>query len=329
MLFIMNDRKISFRKAINEALEEELSANPNLIIIGEDIIDADRQPTTDNLDGKFPGRVINHLPLAEDMLCGMGLGMYLGGLKPIIQFDCGTFLTLALNDIWRLGTWRYRMAEKEGPGVVIRLGHNGYFGCGAEFATSLLSLAFHLPNILIATPSFAYHAKGLLKSALRANRPVIFVENKHPLILEREGWVPEEEYMVSFGTSAMPRTGKDITIISWLFGTFDAILAADALQNDGIGAEVISLQTIYPMDINTILASAKKTGKVVIVEEDMLRGGVGAEISARINESLPLCRTLRVAAKNIPLPCGTQRFERLILPDKDAIITASHRLMNI
>lgn len=322
-------RKISFREAIKEALEEELARDPRLIAVGDDVREGRaRSPAiTEELKVKFPDRIINRMPLVEEMLCGIGLGMSVGGLKPIVQFDHGTFIPLALHELHRLGIWRYRMNEKGGPGIVVRIGHGGYSADGAEFSASHLAHILHLPNVWIATPSYAYHAKGLLKSAIRANRPVVFVEHKHSSIYYREEMVPSEEYLVPFGTSVKVKTGKDITIVAWMLMAHSAFAATELLlKNEQIEAEVISLQTLYPMDMPAILDSARKTGRVLVVDEEMERGGIAAEICARLAAQLPGCRLERLAAKNVPLPANVV-CQKYVLPTIEDIADACKQIV--
>ncbi len=309
----MNNRNITYKEAINEALEEEFANDPHRILIGEDIVGENREPVAGNLKKKFPDRVINSLPLVEEMLCGIGLGMHLGGLKPVIQFDYSTFLTLSFYELFKLGTWRYRMAEKDGPGIVIIMGHDNFFCAGPEFATSLLASVFHLPNIWIAAPIFPYHTKGLLKTALRANRPVLFVEEKYRAVYKLTGQVPAGDYSIPFGQAVIAKPGNTLTIISWLSSTIFSIEAAHKLEKEGISVEVVSLQTLQPMDTKTIFASAKKTRRVVIVENEMLRGGIGAEICAQIHESVPGCKIIRVANLNVPLPPASTHIESIMI----------------
>jgi len=317
----MNERSVSFQDAVIEALEEELTRDPAVIIVGDDIRLFGARPAPGDLAERFPDRVITSMPLVEEMLCGIGLGMNLGGLKPIVQFNHSIFLALAFCELYRLATWRYRMAEASGPGVVIRVSRTGCRVTGIDLDAPLFSPFFHLPGLWIAAPSSAYHAKGLLKSAIRANRPVLFLEDKVPGIYEREEMIPNHEYTLPFPQAVICKPGKDITIISWQFPAYLSMQAAEKLRGSGVDAEVISLQTLQPLDMKTMLASAKKTNKVLIVEEDMLRGGIGAEISAQIHEALPQCRVQRLASKNMPRYYEPDNI-RSILPDESAIVEA-------
>ncbi len=318
----MSKRSVSFKDAVVEALEEELSRDPAVVVVGDDVrLSREVQPSLAGLAEKFPGRIVTRMPHVEEMLCGIGLGMNLGGLKPIVQFNHSSFLTLAFSELYRLATWRYRMMEENGPGVVVRVGHFGYPKIGTELDVALFSSFFHLPNLWIAAPAFAYHAKGLLKSAIRANRPVLFIEDKVPGIYEREEMIPDHEYTLPFPSAVVCRSGNDLTIVSWQFSTLLATRATETLGEAGINAEVISLQTLQPWDRETVIASAKKTNKVLIVEEDFLRGGIGAEISAQIHEALPRCRVQRLASKNVPRYYEPDNV-RSILPDESAIVEA-------
>lgn len=321
------NRKITFAKAIQEALEEELSLDPRIIILGEDILDTDtRQVVTSSLKERFPERVFNHLPLVEDMLGGIALGMSLKGSRPIVQLDYSTFITLALNDIHRIGSWRYRMFEKSGPGIIFRIGYDGYSRKGSELATSLLGTIFHLPNMRIITPSLPYYAKGLLKTAIRSGEPTVFFEYKKLYEKTNGPEVPSEDYTLPLGNSPIFRNGKDITFIAWGYAGFLAMQAAQVLSGHKIQTEVISPQTLHPIDMDPIFCSAKKTRRVIVVEEDMLRGGIGAELCARIIEKIPGCQIRRVAAKNIPLPYA-KNIEKILLPNVQQIISAAKELL--
>lgn len=311
------EREITIQEAIAEALEEEFTRNKKLFMLGEEILDLKRQPVIGKLREQFPDNIIRS-PVVEEMICGIGAGMTIGGLTPILTFDYAAFLPLALNEIYQLGIWGSRRGEAQGPGVIIRASQMGYYGKGSELSPSYIASILHLPNIYIAVPSRPYFTKGLLKSAIRANRPVVFFEHKK--IYEYRGRVPKEEYLVPFGTSTLFRTGNDVTIVSWLYTSYLASQAADSLKKDDVDAEVLSLQTLHPLDKRTLISSVKKTRRAVIVEEDILRGGVGAEIAAQLIEEIPGCIITRVAAQNHPLPPG--KYEQYALPSTAAIIEA-------
>lgn len=322
----MSERIISFREAIEEGFFEEFSINPNLALLGENVRDR-IDPTLSTLGEKFPERVRTAVPLVEEMLGGIALGMSLGGMRPVIQINWSAFITLILDQVYRLGSWRYRMFEKAGPGVLIRVGHDGYDGvaAGSELSSmSLLALINHLPNIWIATPTSPYHAKGLLKTALRENRPILFFE--HKALYCMRGFVPPEEYLVSFGCSTKARSGDSLTIISWLYTGHLALEAAELLAQDRIQAEVLILHTLNPIDKESILNSARKTCRIIVVEEGMLRGGMGAEIISQVVENIPQCRVLRIGAKNVPLPAHA-KFARLILPGVEDIVRAAKKML--
>jgi len=313
---------MTFADAIDAALEEEMAADSRIFVLGEDILDVNHNIVTKSAKDKFPKRFIS-TPLIEDMLGDIGLGMNLAGLKPILNLDYGTFVSNAFNSLYRLGIWRYRTAEKSGPAVIFRISHYGYLGRGAELAASFLGAIFHLPNIVIATPAFPHDAYGLLKTALQSDRPVVFFEHKK--LYDHNGIVPNKEYMVPFGSSTVLKNGTDVTLIAWSFMSHLAMSAANILDPQKINTEVIILHTINPMDMETVLNSARKTKRVIIIEEDMLRGGIGAEISTQINKRISEIKVTRIAAKNVPLPIG-QKYENLILPSIENIVEECRRL---
>ncbi|KKS94756.1 MAG: Transketolase, central region [Candidatus Giovannonibacteria bacterium GW2011_GWB1_43_13] len=299
----MTRKTMTFADAIDAALEEEMAADSRIFVLGEDILDVNHNIVTKSAKDKFPKRFIS-TPLIEDMLGDIGLGMNLAGLKPILNLDYGTFVSNAFNSLYRLGIWRYRTAEKSGPAVIFRISHYGYLGRGAELAASFLGAIFHLPNIVIATPAFPHDAYGLLKTALQSDRPVVFFEHKK--LYDHNGIVPNKEYMVPFGSSTVLKNGTDVTLIAWSFMSHLAMSAANILDPQKINTEVIILHTINPMDMETVLNSARKTKRVIIIEEDMLRGGIGAEISTQINIG--------------------QKYENLILPSIENIVEECRRL---
>lgn len=308
------NRNITFGEAINEALEEEFSRDEKLISFGEDIRLTDGQVVTKSFNKKFAQRIIK-TPLVEEMYGAIGLGMNLGGLKPIITLDHGTFIALAFDDIYRLGIWRYRTAEQSGPAVVWRISY-GCAGRGPEFDASFLGHVFHLPNIKILTPSSPYHAKGLLKAAIRYDGPVIYFEHKK--LYKVAGPIPAEEFIIPLNSSSVVREGKKVSIISWSYMSQRVLSATDKLIREEIDPEIIILHSLNPWDSENIFKSAKKTGRVVIVEEDQLRGGIGAEIGARIAEELPQVRIKRIASKNLPI--GNGPYEKYVLPQEEDII---------
>ena len=311
--------------AINNALDTLLERDPSVVILGEDVLSGKtRHPVLARLEDVFADRIFNRIPLVEDMLGGIALGLNFGDIKPVIQFDYPTFITLALDGIYRLGAWRYRTAENDGPGVVIRVALADTTSGGADISMPFLSTVLHLPNITIAIPSDPYHAKGLLKTALRSNKPVLFFETK--TLYETKGVVPRRDYTIPFGASSCTKKGTDVTIISWSYMSRLSIQAAEMLHNDGIEAEVITLHTLYPLDKESLVASAKKTGRIVIAEEEMERGGIGAEICAQIAESIPGCHFKRIAAKNVPVP--PWEYKKFVVPGAEDIFTACKNILS-
>ena len=319
----MNKRETTFKEAIQEAFEEEFEKTENLIMLGEDILDEKKQSLLGSIKKKFPKRIINYTPLVEDLLGGIALGMSLGGLKPVVQVDYETLLSLAFDDIHRWGHWRYRMALQSGPGIIFRVGMAESVHLGPDLSMSFLSAILSLPNIWIAIPSSPYYAKGLLKEALRLNQPIVFFESKS--LYSKKEYIPVEDYTVSFGASSVLRSGKHISIVSWGLMAHTALRATEVLNRQGIDVEVIALHTLNPMDTDVLVNSAKKTGNMVILERGMLRGGIGAEISARLNESVPECRVKRIASRNVP-PAPWE-YSTYIIPQLEDIVLACVTLL--
>lgn len=311
----MSNREITFQEALSEAIHESMVKHSKFVVLGEDIT-INRKSVLDSLISQYPERFINNLPLVEDMLVGMGLGMNLNGYKVLVNYNYDTHITLSFDDVYRFATWRYRMGQTEGPSIVVRLAHENYRWYGPEFGVSFLSNLLHLPNVFIMTPLTPFYAKGLLKKALESDRLVFFWEDKK--LYSSSGYVPSDDFDCSLGSSIVFGKGSDITIVVWGALTFSAQKAAVMLRKEGMGVEIISLQTLLPLDMETIVRSAKSTMNVLVVEEEMERGGVTAEISMRILEVIPECNVHRLGRKNVPLP-SHPRFIDKVFPTPLAI----------
>ena len=318
----MNDRVITFREAIQEAIYEEMCLDESIVIIGEDVLATGRKssikfPTTGDIK-----RVWNHIPLVEDMLGGIALGMSIGGLRPVVQFDYPTFVTHAFESIYRLGHWRYRTTERDGPGVVIRVALEGFVSGGPDISKSFIGTVMDIPNVSIVIPSTPYYVKGLLKMALRINQPTLFFETKK--LYRMRGIVPTDDYTISYGVSEKMAEGTHVSLISWGYARKLTIDAETILKREGISADVIVLQTLKPLDSVTILASARKTKNVVVVDEE--GGSAGARIVALVAEHTIGCRVRIVSPKNIPPP--PWEFAKYVLPTVADVVEACKNTLN-
>ncbi len=319
--------------AINHALNEELANNDNIFIFGEDIADPKGGvfTATKGLSTKFGNARVFNSPLAEASIMGVATGMALAGLKPVVEIQFGDYIWPAFMQMKdELATIRYRSNNYWTAPVVTRVAVGGYIHGGLYHSQNIESIFAHIPGIYIVYPSNAADAKGLLKTACRINDPVLFCEHKG---LYRQSYAttpePDEDYLVPFGKAKIVREGSDVTVISYGASIWDAVLAAKKFDEEGFSVEVIDLRTIIPLDEETIFNSVKKTGKAVIIHEDTLTGGFGAEIAARISDT---CFQFldgpvkRIAALDSHIPYSPV-LESAILPSRNVVYKGIKELL--
>ena len=323
------ERTVNFREAINEAMAEEMRRDPSVIIVGEDV-KLSLMGQTAGLVQEFGDERIVNTPVAENAIAGVAIGAAMNGLRPILEFLLCDFSLLAMDQLCNnLAQWRYVTGSQYPMPVTVRTTVGGGFGLGWGHSQSLESQFLLTPGLILVEPSNPYDAKGLLKSAIRCDDPVIFFEHKKFLWGGVDGAVPEGDYTIPFGEAAIRREGKDVTIVTIGFMVHESLGAAEDLAEEGVDAEVIDLRTIVPLDTKTIVASLEKTGRLVIVEEGRIRGGLGAEIAALACEhhlSLLKAPVKRVAAPMVPIP-GSPVLESQYLPDKNSVIRAVKEIM--
>jgi len=272
-------------EAIRDAMDEEMARDENVFIVGEDVGQRGGvfRATVGLFDKYGPDRVIDS-PLAELSIVGVGIGAALYGMKPICEIQFADFIYPAFNQIVsEAAKMLYRSGGAWNVPMVIRAPYGGGIGGGLYHSQSVEAFFTHVPGLKVVIPSNPYDAKGLLKSAVRDPNPVIFLEPKKGYRLIK-GEVPDEDYVVPIGPAKVSKPGNDLTIFAYGMMHYYAIQAADQLEKEGVSAEVVDLRTLYPVDQQTILSSVKKTGKALIVHEDNLTGGYGAEIAAIIAE---------------------------------------------
>lgn len=312
--------------AINHALHEEMSFNDKMYIFGEDIADGKGGvfTATKGLSTKFGNDRVFNSPLAEASIMGVAIGMSLVGLKPVVEIQFGDYIWPAFNQMKdELATFRYRSNNTYSTPVVTRVAVGGYIHGGLYHSQNIESIFAHVPGIYIAYPSNAADAKGLLKTACRINDPVLFCEHKG---LYRQSFAmapePDENYLVQFGKAKVAREGADLTVISWGVCFWDSMLAAKKLEEEfEYSVEVIDIRTINPLDEETIFNSVKKTNKAIVIHEDNLTGGFGAEIVARITENCFQyldAPVKRIAALDTHIPYSPT-LEYSVLPSRDKI----------
>ena len=271
--------------AVRMAMDEELAHDPNVFIVGEDVgVRGGVFRATMGLFDKYgPNRVIDS-PLAEASIVGVGIGAAIYGMRPICEIQFADFIHPAFNQIINEAAKMYYRSNGDWTvPMVIRAPYGGGIGGGLYHSQSLEAFFTHTPGLKVVVPSTPHDAKGLLKSAVRDPNPVMFFEPKKGYRLIK-GEVPEEEYLVPIGKAAVSREGTDVSVFAYGMMHYYTMQAAEKLAQEGINAEIIDLRTLYPVDRDAILSSVEKTGKALVVYEDNLTGGYGAEIAAMIAE---------------------------------------------
>ncbi|MDH7604699.1 MAG: dehydrogenase E1 component subunit alpha/beta [Melioribacter sp.] len=328
-----SSKNIVMVDAINHALAEEMELNDKIFLFGEDVADPKGGvfTATKGLSTKYGNERVFNSPLAEASIVGVAIGMSLTGIKPCVEIQFGDYIWPAFMQIRdELVMYRYRSNNLFQTPVVIRVAVGGYIHGGIYHSQNIESFFAHMPGLLIAYPSNAADAKGLLKTALRLNDPVLFLEHKG---LYRQSYAaslePDSNYLLPFGKANIIKKGYDLTVVTYGAMVHEANLAAKTLEMEGYSVEIIDIRTISPLDIETIFNSVKKTGKVAVVHEDTLTAGFGAEISAQIAENCfeyldgPV---KRIAAKDTPIPYSSI-LEKFILPDKNKIYEGLKELL--
>jgi 2-oxoisovalerate dehydrogenase E1 component len=318
--------------AINHALHEEMDRDPKMVVFGEDIADGKGGvfTATKGLSTKFgTGRAFNS-PLAEASIIGVAIGMALKGWKPVPEIQFGDYIWPGFMQIRdEMAMFRYRSNNNWPCPLVIRVPVGGYIHGGHYHSQCIESIMAHIPGIRLAFPSNAADAKGLLKAAIRGDDPVIFMEHKG---LYRQGYAaspePDKDYVLPFGLAAVKRPGTDITVVTYGYMVQKSLEAAKKMEEQGVSVEVIDLRTMNPLDTETIYESVRKTGRALVVHEDTLTAGFGAEIVALIArdafEHLD-APVFRVAALDTPVPYSPP-LEDAMLPNERKIVAALEEL---
>ena len=321
-------RKMTLATALNETLHEKMAEDPSIIVLGEDIgIHGGPFTVTKGLRDRFGERRVKDTPISESAIVGAGLGASLTGLRPIVEIMYIDFTGVCMDQILnQVAKIHYMTGGKAKVPLVIRTQCGGGTGEAAQHSQCWESIFCHVPGLKIVMPSTPYNAKGLLIASIKDDNPVLFIE--HKLIYYREGEVPEEEYIVPLGKADITRGGDDITVVVYSNMVHEALTAADVLSRQGIDAEVIDLQTLVPLDIDTILDSVKKTGKLIVAHEACKNYGVGAEICREVVERIFDCLDMPVkviGAKRAPIPYAFV-LEKDVIPGCDDIVETAMEL---
>ena len=320
---------ISYREALNDAMREEMQRDENIFLLGEDVgFFGGAFKITEGLFAEFDEKRVIDTPIAEGLIVGAAIGAAMTGLRPIAELMTVNFALLAMDQIVNhAAKIRYMFGGKARVPLVVRAPGGGGKQLGAQHSQSLESYFLHCPGLKLVMPSTPEDAKGLLKESIRDDGPVIFLE--HENLYNTKGEVPPEDYTIPIGKADIKRNGRDLTIVAYSNMVLTALEAAEQLGKEGISVEIVDPRTLNPSDIRTIIASVKKTNRVIIVEEDWKTGGVGAEIATQIYENAftsldaPI---IRVAGKDTPMPYA-KNLERAAIPQTEDIIQAAINLL--
>lgn len=331
-------RQISISEAIREALREEMLRDETVFLMGEDIgIEGGFGGpfgVTKGLSEEFGHERVRDTPISESAIIGTAIGVALLGMRPVVEVQYGDFIFCAMDQVVnQAAKLRYMSGGKVKVPVVIRI-PTGATRRGAQHAQSPEAFFVHVPGLKVAAPCTPYDAKGLLKTAIRDDNPVLFFEHKRLYGgkgyrgvrggLEVVSAVPEEEYLIPFGQADIKREGDDVTIVAKLLMVHRSLSVAQKLGAEGIGLEIIDPRTLVPFDRETVIKSVRKTGRLIIVEEDTKTGGWGAEVAATISEEAidyldaPI---KRVSALDTPIPASPP-LEDYVIPNEERIIRA-------
>ncbi|MGA2658634.1 MAG: alpha-ketoacid dehydrogenase subunit beta [Verrucomicrobiota bacterium] len=327
---VENTRSIRYSEALNEALREEMRRDPTVFLMGEGI--AERGGiwrVTENLAQEFGARRVRDTPIAEAGFTGAAVGAAITGLRPVIEIMFVDFAMLAMDAIVNQAAKYAVMTGGFGrvPLVIRTQGGSGT-SIAAQHSQSLEALFYHIPGLKVVMPSTPYDAKGLLKSAIRDDAPVIFIE--HKLLYTTTGKVPSVDYLIPLGQADIKRSGRDVTLVAWSNMVPRSLAAAERLAQEGIDVEVVDPRTLVPLDKSRILQSVRKTQHVVIVQEAVRRGGVASDLASIIQEEAfdHLDAPIQiVAGKNTPIPFN-RKLERACVPQEDDIVGAVKRAVH-
>jgi pyruvate dehydrogenase E1 component beta subunit len=317
---------MTIREALRDAMAEEMRRDPDVFIMGEEVAEYQgAYKVTQGLLQEFGAKRVIDTPITEHGFAGVGVGAAMAGLKPIVEFMTFNFAMQAIDQIINSAAKTlYMSGGQMGCSIVFRGPNGAAARVAAQHSQDYSAWYSQVPGLKVIAPFSAADYKGLLKSAIRDPNPVIFLENE--MLYGQSGPVPKlDDYVIPIGKARIVRAGGHVTVVSWSNGMSYALKAADELAKEGIEAEVIDLRTLRPLDTDTIIASVKKTGRAVTVEEGWQQSGVGAEIAARIMEhafdylDAPVAR---VSGKDVPMPYAAN-LEKLALPSVAEVVEAA------
>ncbi len=323
-------RELTYVEALNEALREEMRRDERVFLIGEDIGSywEGAFKVTKGLAKEFGTERVRDTPISESCIVGAAIGAAMAGMRPVAEIMFGDLLTLAMDQIAnQAAKIHYMFGGQLKVPLVIRSPFGAGKSIAAHHSQSLEAWFMHTPGLKVAVPSTAYDAKGLLKTAIRDDDPVMFFE--HKICYTTESLIPDEEYLIPFGEADLKREGEDVTVVATFWMVHQSFKAADYLAKRGVEVEIIDPRTLVPLDKETVIQSVKKTGRLLIVEEDCKTCGIGAEIAAIVAEEAfdylesPI---KRIAEPDTPIPFSPV-LENHVIPNEKVIIKGVEDLL--
>lgn len=322
-------REIQIRDAINEAMSEEIERDPDVFLIGQEVgaYDGAYKCSRGMLD-RFGAQRVVDTPIAENGCAGLGIGAAIMGLRPIVEFMTFNFSLVAIDQLLNTAAKARLMSGGQLQVPIVFRGANGAaLQLGASHANSLEGFFAYTPGLIVIAPATAYDMKGLLKSAIRDDNPVIFLESE--LTYGMRGVVPENEYLLPIGKAEVKQTGKDLTLISWSKNVYLALELAAELEKEGVSAEVVDLRTLRPLDQETLLESVAKTHRALIIQEQHSMASYGAYLSHLINHEI---------FDQLDAPVGlvsslesgmpySRSIEAIVLPSKERALEAARKVL--
>lgn len=320
---------LQMREALRQAMVEEMRRDPSVFLMGEEVAQYDGayKVSQGMLEEFGPERVVD-TPIAENGFAGLGVGAAMVGMRPIIEFMTFNFSLVAYDQVINNAARIYQMSAGQYKVPIVFRGANGHAeNLASQHSTAAESLYAHFPGLKVVAVATPYDAKGLLKSAIRDDNPVIFLESE--LLYGMKGEVPDEEYLIPIGKADLKRDGHHLTLVTWGKAVHTCLKAAERLAAEGIEAQVLDLRSIRPLDHEALFAAVAKTHRMVVVQEGFPFAGVGAEIVARVQEScfdLLDAPVLRVTNRDVPQPYATN-LEKLVIITPERVVEAARAVL--
>lgn len=322
-------RELTLSQAVNEALAEELRRDPTVFVIGEDVAEAGTPfKVLSGLVEEFGSDRVIDSPISEAGISGLGLGAAMTGMRPVVDIMFGDFMTLVMDQLVnQAAKIHYMSGGRLKAPLTIRTTLGATRRSAAQHSQSLHALVAHIPGLKVVLPSTPHDAKGLFKSAIRDDNPVVVFEDK--MMFAVKGPVPVDEYVLPLGVADVKRAGDDVTLVATSSMVYVALEAAEQLAADGVTAEVVDPRTLVPLDRETIVGSARKTGRAIVVDEGHRSYGVGAELAAVIAEEAFYdldAPVRRVSAMDVPIPFSPV-LEDMTVPTAEGVAAEARALV--